>query len=283
MKTLQILSRFYHLNPRWLYLAFTIVLLIPLLATVPKPRFKSARGPLGLYKTLGECPPGGVILLESSWDLGAKPEALPQLECFTKDLCKRKMKFVMFSTVFFGPLFANDVMRPILEEAGYKYGEDWVNLGFIKPPSDNMSLLVDAFCRDVHGTRPVDFYGTPVKDIPLMRNVKTAKDFYMAMSISYSPDPVAWLSFGKSQHGLPVAFGSAAIMAPYYYAFLDSGQLSGLLAGIRGAYEYESLIGMYGQGSKAMMFFAFGLCFLIFAVLMGNLGFWASARLRRKP
>ena len=282
MKTLRILARFYHLNPRWLYLAFTIVLLIPLLVAIPKPEFKASRGPVGVYKVLDGCPPGGVILLDSSWDLGAKPESLSQLECFVNDLCRRKIKFVMFSTVFFGPIFAQDVIRPIAEASGYKYGEDWVDLGFLKPPNDNMSLLLDAFLRDIPGTRPVDFFGTPVKDIPIMRRVKTAKDFNMAMTISYAPDPAAWLGIGKSQHGMTVAFGSAAIMAPYYYAFLDSGQLSGLLAGNRGAYEYESLTGMYGLGSKAMMFFAFGLCFLIFAVLMGNLGFWASARLRSK-
>jgi hypothetical protein len=180
----------------------------------------------------------------------------------------------------YAPTFANQVIQPIAEKTGYVYGRDWVNLGYIKPPADNPALLIDAFCRDIYKTRPVDFYGTSVADIPLMQKVKTAKDIYMVFGINYT-SPLEWMSIGKSQHGLLVAFGCAAIMAPYYYVYVDSGQLSGLLTGNRGAYEYESLTGMYGMGRKVMMTFAFGLCFIIVAVLLGNLGFWAAARMRK--
>ena len=41
-------------------------------------------------------------------------------------------------------------------------------------------------------------------------------------------------------------------MAPDLYPFLDSGQLKGLLGGLAGAAEYETLIDRSGQATKGM-------------------------------
>jgi len=277
---LRTLSMLYHLNPRWLYLAVTVVLIVPLMVTIPMPATKDSRGPKGVYDMVGSCPTDKVVLIESSWDQGSKPECMSQLECLVNDLCTRKKRFVVFSTGVYAPTFANEVIKPIAQKAGYVYGTDWVNLGFIKPPADNMGVLIQSFFTDIHATRPVDLDGTALTNLPLMRSVRTSKDVHMVFAVTYCPWQ-EWISFGKGQFGVPVAFGSAAIMGPYYYVFVDSGQLCGLFAGNRGAYEYESLTGIRGMGSKMMMAFAFGLCFIIAAVVLGNIGFWASMRLRR--
>ena len=281
MNKLEFLSRFYTLNPRWLYLAVTVVLVIPLLVSIPMPTNVASRGPRGLYETIGACPSNKVVLIDSSWDLGSKPECMALLACVTDDLCRRKIKFVVLSTSMYAPTFVTEVVQPIVKQAGYVYGRDWVNLGFIQPPGGNMGVLIDALCRDVHRTRSTDINGTPVADLPLMRTVRNAADIHLVYAINYCP-PLEWMSFGKAQYGLPVAFGSAAMMAPYYYVYLDSNQLCGLLTGNRGAYEYESLTGRRGLGSKVMMSFAFGHCFIIVAALLGNVGYVAYARLRRR-
>jgi len=281
MNILNLLSKFYYLNPRWLYLAITLVLLIPMIFTIPMPENKGSRGAQGVYDMVSACPTNKVILIDSSWDMGSKPECMAPLECFVNDLCVRKRKFVVFSSGLYAPTFANGVIIPIAEKAGYVYGRDWVNLGFIQPPAGSQTLLIDGFCRDIFATRPIDYNGTAITNIPLMQNVKNASDIHMVMAINYCP-PQEWISIGKSVYGLEVAFASAAIMAPYYYVFMDSGQLCGLLTGNRGAYDYETLTGMFGMGRKVMMAFAFGLCFIIAAVLLGNLGFWAAKRTRRR-
>jgi hypothetical protein len=279
---LKILSKFYYLNPRWLYLAVTIVLLIPLVITIKNPPTAGSRGPCGLYDMVTACPTNKVILIDSSWDQGSKPECMAILECFVNDLCKRDIKFIVLGITVYAPTFAMEVIQPIADKAGYEYGKDWVHLGFIQPPANNMGLLIQSLCQDVHETRPVDVNNTPINDaaeLPLMQQVRSSTNIHMVMAINYCPH-LDWISFGKAQFGLPIAFGSAAIMAPYYYVYVDSGQLCGLLTGNRGASEYEELTHIYGMGSKVMMSFAFGLSFIIVAVLLGNVGFWAARRLR---
>ncbi|MFC1600972.1 hypothetical protein ACFL34_01315 [Candidatus Sumerlaeota bacterium] len=280
MRTLNILSKLYYLNPRWLYLVVSVLLLAPMFLPIPNPEIDAAPAAQGVYDTVGRCPDDKVILIDSSWDMGSKPECMALLECFVNDLVKRKKKFVVFSSNVFAPTFVMGVVEPITDKAGYVYGEDWVNLGFILPPGNNQALLVDQLCRDLHALRPFDINSTPLSELPLMQNVKSAQDIHMVYAVNYCP-PEQWISFGKSQHGLLVAFGGAAIMAPYYQVYVDSGQLCGLLSGNRGTSEYESLTGIDGMGKKVMMSFGFGLCFIIASVILGNIGFNAARHMRR--
>ena len=51
-----------------------------------------------------------------------------------------------------------------------------------------------------------------------------------------------WITQVHPQVGIPVIIGPTAVSAPKYYAFLNSGQLVGMLGGMKGAAEYESLL-----------------------------------------
>jgi len=282
-KQLTFLASFYHLDPRWLYLAVTVVLLIPLIFHIPNPPVDISDGTKGVYDTVALTPEDKVVLIDSSWDLGSKPECMSILEAVVTDLITSGHKFVVLATAVYAPPFAMDVITPIAEKAGYVYGRDWVHLGFIQPPADNVGLLVQSFYRDLHRTRPVDINGWPIGDaerLPLMQQVRTAEDIHMVIAINYTAH-MEWFTFGRAEFGVPAAFGCAAMMVPYYQVFVESGQLNGLLAGNRGAYEYEALTEHYGLGSVVMMSFAFGMPFLIVAVIFGNIGFWAEQRLRR--
>jgi hypothetical protein len=255
---------------------------------VPLPNIKASEGTRSLYDMVQACPSNKVILIDSSWDQGSKPECLSQVECVVKDLCRRNIKFVVMSTTsLYAPTFAMEVIEPITAEAGYEYGRDWVNLGFlgfVQTTAESegvLGLLIDAFCRDVHATRPRDYRGTAIEDLPLMQRVKTAEDLHLVVAVNYCP-ALPWISFGRGQHNLSIAFGCAAIMSPYYYVYMDSGQLCGLLTGNRGSYEYEQLCDSRGTGSTLMMAFAFGHCFIILAALMGNVGYLAARELQRR-
>ena len=45
-----------------------------------------------------------------------------------------------------------------------------------------------------------------------------------------------------SQIGTPIIIGPTAVAAPKYYAYLNAGQLVGMLGGMKGAAEYEKLL-----------------------------------------
>lgn len=270
------------LNQRWLYLATVAVLIVPFAVAIPMPPGSASVATSGLQETIASCPRDKVVLIDSSWDMGSRAENQAQLQIVVRDLCRRRIRFVVTSLAVspFAPDFAEKVIRPIADEAGYVYGEDWVNTGYLQA-SGGLPVILDGLCRDVHKIRPADVHGTPAEQIPLMRRVRSIDDIHMVYVVTYAPAP-AWISFVKGQYGTPVAFGCMSIMAPNYYTFIDSGQLCGMLVGNRGAAEYEALLDRPGLGTRLIMVASFGNAVIILAALLGNVGMWAAARKRRK-
>jgi len=60
------------------------------------------------------------------------------------------------------------------------------------------------------------------------------------------------LLYAQSRYGMRVGAGVTAVSAADAYPFLQSGQLTGLLAGMKGGAEYEVLVQKAGY-SKAYM------------------------------
>ncbi|MEK6662037.1 MAG: hypothetical protein AABY63_09180, partial [candidate division NC10 bacterium] len=54
------------------------------------------------------------------------------------------------------------------------------------------------------------------------------------------------------KYGFELGGGVTAVIAPGLYPFLDTGQINGLIGGLRGAAEYEILIEMKGKGMAGM-------------------------------
>ncbi len=55
----------------------------------------------------------------------------------------------------------------------------------------------------------------------------------------------AWFTYARPKFGLNVAVGVTAVMAADMYPFLQSGQLIGMLAGLKGAAEYEKMVDVF--------------------------------------
>jgi len=275
------LAKLQDLDQRWLYLATAALLILPFAVAVPMPAGTASPASQGLYDVIESCPPDKVVLIDSSWDMGARAECQAQLACVVRHLCRNRTRFVVTSLgPVFAPMFAAKVIEPIAAEAGYVYGRDWVNCGYIESRG-GFGVVIDGLCRDFHKIRPADYHGRPMSELPLMAGVRSIRDIHAVYIVHYAP-PEEWISFVKGQHGTPVAFGCMSIMGPRYYTFLDSKQLCGVLVGNRGAAEYEGLLKRPATGSRLIMVASFGNCIIIVAAILGNVGMWAAARMRRK-
>jgi len=274
------LAKLHGMNPRWLYLATAVLLVIPLVVLMPMPGGRASRATQGLYDLIESLPADQVAMVDSSWDQGSRSENAAQLECVVRHLCERKIRFVVTSLgTPFSPTFAQRVIEPIAAKAGYVYGRDWVNTGYVQSAS-GLGVIIDGLARDFHQIRQADVHGTPIGDLPLMEHVRTISDLSMIYVVTYAPSP-EWISFVRGQFGTPVAFGCMSIMAPNYYTYVDSGQLAGMLIGNRGAAEYEALIRHPAMGTRMSMASSFGNAAIILAAIVGNLGMWAASRDRR--
>jgi len=274
------LLKLHGLNARWLYLGTAILLVVPFVVLIPSPATKPSRAVQGLYAMIESCPPDKVVWIDSAWDQGSRAENEAQLECVVRHLCRRHIRFVVTSVGNpFAPEFAAKVIKPIAEDAGYTYGTDWVNMGFVQCNA-GLAVVISGLAKNFHNIREKDVDGKPIGELPLMEHVRTIEDIYLVYAITYSPTP-DWISFVKGQFGTPVAFGCMSIMGPYYQTFVESNQLCGMLVGNRGSAQYESLLGHRSLGTKLSMVASFGNVAILLAALLGNLGMWGLARARR--
>jgi len=67
-------------------------------------------------------------------------------------------------------------------------------------------------------------------------------------------------------------------MAPELYTYIDSGQMKGMLFGIKGAAEYERLLGIRGFTSRAITPVSLALVLLFVLIGLGNYGMYASRK-----
>ena len=56
-----------------------------------------------------------------------------------------------------------------------------------------------------------------------------------------NPGVEDWYVFGKDKYKFELGGGCTGVMAPGLYPLLRSGQINGLIGGLRGAAEYEIL------------------------------------------
>jgi hypothetical protein len=240
-----------------------------------------------LYEFIEKCPPGKVILVDSAWDAGSQGENWGQVEVVFEHLLRKRIPFIITSVEItpLGPQFADQVIERLVREKfpDRKYGVDWVNLGYTKGGWQAMQQIA----KDIRQQYKKDSRGYSLDDaerLPLMQRVRNIEDIYLIYSVTYSPLE-DWIAFIHGVYGTPIAFGCAGIQSTTYYRYLLSGQLVGMLVGVRGAAEYDALLhpdlrDRNSLGTKLIVPQAFGHLVIIVAVILGNIGYFAARRRR---
>ncbi|HEY3283935.1 MAG TPA: hypothetical protein VGN26_16835 [Armatimonadota bacterium] len=258
----------------WLYLALAVVVA----ASVARP-FAVGVDPgtqaRGVFNAIERVPKGRLVVLNFEYDAGTEGENGPQARALITHLMRRGIPFAILSLdTLAGPTFG----QALADELGRRYhrveGRDWVNWGY-KPPLD---ATLAALARDIPATIQRDFRGRVLSSLPLMRGIRSGSDLGMVVDITPGSSFESWLRYFTSQTGVPFAVSPTAVMGPTVYPYLDSGQAVGMLMGVRGAAEYEALLGSSGPGRRRLTPVIATHILLVALILLGNAGEWARRR-----
>ncbi len=190
--------------------------------------------------------------------------------CFKKDL-----RVIGLSNVAMGgPSVAERVLRRIGDEFGKTYGIEYVNLGY-KANYQAVLLGMGSRIADIF---PTDHGGTRLDSLPLMREVPNYDSIRFILIVSDNAMVDYWVALVNARFGVPMAAGVTAVMAPKQLAFVQSRQLRGLLGGMKGAAEYESLIGYSDKANRGMDSQSLIHLLVIAFIVLGNVGYFAMRR-----
>lgn len=232
-------DRLLGVDRRWIFLFVVLAVTVPILVPLGLP--VTTTGPTrAAFEYIESLEPGDVVWLSFDYGPSSAPENDPMAEGFLRHCFLKDLRVVVCALYPLGGLsLANSSVSIVAGEfPEKKYGTDYVNLGYKDGPEAVMRRLgeniADAF--------PTDVNGRAIGSMPIFENVRTIKQFKLVFTVATNLIGEYWITLVNAQFGTPIIIGPTAVSAPKYYPFLGSGQLKGMLGGMKGAAEYEQLL-----------------------------------------
>lgn len=236
------------LDRRVIFLLIALATLLPLLYPVGLP-IRVSPEVRRVYEHIEHLPQGSLFLLSLDFEPGGKPELYPMAIALLRHAFHKNLKVLGTTLWPAGAGLAEAAFTEVARETGKEKGKDYVFLGYA--PGDASAVI--SMGQDFHAAFPADYYGTKAADLPLLTNVQSLRDMQYVVSLSVGfPGLDTWYLYGKEKYGFELGGGCTAVSAPRFYPLLDTGQINGLLGGLRGAAEYEILLGMKGKAMAGM-------------------------------
>jgi len=285
-----LLDKLLKIDRRWIFFFVALSVTVPILVPLGLPISTTSATQMA-FDFVEALEPGDVVLLSFDYGPSSAPENDPMAEGFMRHCLSRDLRVVVCVLYPLGALgLANNVVARIGHEFPNKvYGTDYVNLGYKDGDRAVMRRLGDS----IADAFPTDVNGRPIADLPIFHGVRSIRQVKVVFTAATGLIGEWWITLVHAQFGTPVIIGPTAVSAPKYYAYISSGQLAGMLGGMKGAAEYEQLIGkkypVLGNYYKGTRLFtavkgmdaqtAIHFVIIVF-ILIGNVAFFAS-RLRQ--
>ena len=227
------------IDRRWIFLLIAAGTVLPIIFPIG---FKVSITPAvqALYDKIETLAPDDVVLVSFDYGPSTAPECDPMADAVLRHCFAHGVKVVVLALFPIGGITMADqsLARVLPDYPNVKYGVDYVHLGYKSGGQATMKQMGE----DIHNVFPVDRYGKPLGDLPLTQRVHAYRDMKLVVSLATGIIGEWWANLINAQFGIPVACGCTAVSAPKYYAFLQSGQMIGMLGGLKGASEYERLL-----------------------------------------
>lgn len=274
---MNILDKFLSVDRRWIFLLVLIATLLPFLFPLNLP-IRVSPPVENAFNTIEAIEPDEALLLSFDYDPSTQPELSPMATAILCQCFDNEIPVVITCLHPGGPGLMIEVTRTVAEEKGAVEGEDFVILGY----KVGSSAVILSIGEDIRLSYPADYNGVPIDEYPMMKDIKNYNDFGAVVTLSGSTFPEAWVAYAHERYGATIISGVTAVMAADYYPFLQTGQMSGLLGGLKGAAEYEILVGKPDKAVSGMDAQTIIHMFIVFIVILGNIAYFIALRMKRK-
>ena len=241
-------ARLLQLDRRFIFVLMSVVTVLPLLYPLGLP-VRISPETRQLYDTLERLPERSVVLVSLDYDPASKPELYPMTVSLLHHAFARNLRVVALTLWPAGTSMAESAIAHGAAEAGKTDGTDYVFLGY--GPGEANAII--SLGQSLTTAFPADYAGRKTETLPVLTGVRSLRDVDYAISLSAGfPGLDTWYVYGKEKYGFELGGGCTAVSAPKFYPLLQTGQINGLLGGLRGAAEYETLLNQTGKATAGM-------------------------------
>ena len=227
------------IDRRWVYLLVAVGALLPILIPMGLP-IQTTPAVEALFDRIEGFGPTDVVMLSFDYGPSSAPELDPMADAILRHCFRRNIRLIVLALFpLGGPNMAQGSLGRVTPGFPLEEGRDFVYLGY----KDGAQAVMRRMAEDISAAFPRDHRGIPLTDLPLMQEVTNYQHIDVAVSLATGILGEYWANLVNAQFGQTVAVGATAVSAPKYYTYLKAGQMIGLLGGLKGAAEYEELLG----------------------------------------
>ncbi len=261
-------ERLIQIDRRVIYLIIALAMVLPFFFQMglPIPITKEVKD---IYDYIETLTPSDVVILSADFDPSVSPELLPMFDAIFRHCLKNNIKIIAMSLYIQGP----GLIAPVIQEAATDYqkinGVDYVFMPWVI----GWHIVIMDLMTDLQRSFPTDFYGTRTEDLPMLDGVKNYENYDLIVPFTGASSYAWWLLYAHEPYGVPLAAGVTAVSAADLYPYIQSGQIMGMLGGLKGAAEYETLIGEKRMATMGMEAQNWAHVIIILFIVIGNIGY----------
>ena len=262
-----------------LRMAFALILFVailwPLVASgpvAPIPVFSPETG--AANQLIGQLASQDPVLIAIDYQPGLSGEMDAIAATLFDHLMLRGAYLTLVSTTASGPIQAEHVVALADQQFGHSYlgAGEYTNLGYI--PGGPTGLISFAANPRAMMAYALDD-GRPAWENSPLQSVQNLSDFALVTVITENPETArAWIeqvqpALGDKPLIMAISAQAEPMVRPYYEAFPK--QVQGMVVGLAGSVEYESLMGHPGLAHSYWNSFGIGLLAAILLIFVGGL------------
>lgn len=238
-------ERLQALDRRWIYLLVAITITIPLIFVYDS-RTYTTEPAENIYQLIDSYSGRAdrAILVHYQHDAATMAELVPMEVAVLRHAFLRNVK--VFTLTFLetaAPLVDYTINLAKEDMPNIVSGVHYINIGY-KPPALYLPIVL-GMGDDIAEAVETDSEGRQIADLPMMEGIRNYSQMNLVVHFSGNTYGAIWYTYARPRFGLNVASGVTAVMAADAYPFMQTGQLIGLLGGLKGAAEYEKMVDLF--------------------------------------
>lgn len=269
------------LDRRYVFILVALAVVIPIVLGVTAPVNISPEV-RSVYNYIDALPEGSTVMIVLDYDPASEAELYPMTlalyrHCFDKGI--KVMSFTLWPNGAALIERAFDTIKLEYNDSemypdGVRSGIDYVNFGY----QVGGALVIIAAGQDIRTAFSTDYRGNSTANMPALENIGSLGDLDYVIDLAAGSTIDWWVIYGVQRYHFTLGAGCTAVSATQYYPYLNTGQLNGLIGGLKGAAEYESLgnhpdralAGMTAQSSVHAL--------IVFLVVIANIFYFLTRK-----
>jgi hypothetical protein len=235
------------IDRRVIYLFLAVVVAFPLFTTV---RIKPvAMEPVyALFNTIDSLQPDKAVVISVDYEPSTEAELQPMTIAVLRHAFARRTRVGVLALPVNGVGLAENALTQVVGEFNararipadsIRYGIDYVFWGFQTPPL----MVLTGMGENINKVFPVDAYRNRTDSLPISEGLRTYNDIGIVVSIAGTSMPLSWITYAQTMFRVKIGTGVTAVSAADFYPYFSkTRQFSGIIAGMKGAAEYEEMV-----------------------------------------